>query len=513
MTRAHHTNVSPCLPGLDLPSGLASTALPSSCLTTDEHLLLVLGELPDARRATALEHVDVCLDCQLLLAGAAQALRDSGDAPQRSTGGVFAVGERVANRYRVDRFIARGGMGEIYAVHDSVLNDAVALKTVRGASPNDEKAIRRLKSEAQLSRKIGHPHTCRIYEFGEHELAQGGIVYFFTMALVEGETLGVKLRRDGPLRPELVATIARQILGGLAEAHSLGVLHRDLKSDNIMLRSRPGVGLAVDAVIMDFGLALQLDSDDRLTSDSHALVGSAAYMAPEQVEGEKLTPAADLYACGVILFEMLTGQLPFRARTLAATAMKRLRHVAPVPSSVNRAIDPSWDAIVLGCLERSLDQRFASARDVLAALDARETRQAKGPHESRPARVAALVLGALVLALAALLIPWSPAGLASKPAKPATPALSEVASSAALVPSPAPIPIELVVEALEPGSGAQPPRSKRLPAPVRRGPAQSKQGPARAPLAAASMPQVPAALEEPRSAPIGPLPIDAEFPH
>jgi predicted Ser/Thr protein kinase len=512
---------------------LGPTASPAAeCLSTDDLLLLVIGGLSSERRDSALAHLDSCLDCRMLFAGAADALHDAGSAPAPPLQGTLRVGELVANRYRVERFIARGGMGEVYAVHDTVLDERVALKTVRASSPGDVKAIRRLKSEAQLSRRIGHPHTCRIYEFGEHENALGVVMSFFTMQLIEGETLGAKIRRDGALDSESVLSIARQVLGGLGEAHALGILHRDLKSDNIMLRSPPTSNLKVDAVIMDFGLALRLDMEDRLTSESRALMGSAAYMAPEQVEGAQLTVAADLYAFGVILFEMLTSQLPFRSSSLASTALLRLRQAPPAPSSLNSRLEPGWDRVVLGCLQREVSQRFGSAAQVLEALD--------GVVLGRPKERAAPRLRVLVpvVALAiALLLLWQlrprmpdethsgdraevpraeapPA--ASAPAQTRQEALLPAAPPAATPPASAPKAPDAVV-----GRTATPTPIEREPMPPvpRANTSRAKLAKARAaveppaptPLRPAAPPaEEPAAPRAP--SPLGPLPIDTEFP-
>jgi serine/threonine protein kinase len=489
-------------------------------------LALLQIELPDARRKVALEHVEGCEVCQVLLAGAARALAGDNTSPLPSQYGVFDTGQCVAERYRIERFIARGGMGEVYAAYDQVLDETIALKTLREASPSDAKAIRRLKSEVQLSRKIGHPNTCRIYEFGEHENLDGSIVYFFTMGLVEGETLGARIRRDGPLDANAVTTVARQILGGMAEAHGLGILHRDLKSDNIMLRAPTTAGLVIDAVIMDFGLALRLDSEERLTTDSHALVGSAAYMAPEQVEGLKLTAAADIYAFGVILFEMLTGRLPFRAATPAATALLRLRQRAPVPSSVCRNVDPAWDWIVHRCLERSLESRFGSVREVLVAVDGLASGSAPRGRVWARARagLSALALLALCVPVLALLRgsrspsadaapPVSTVRRAELPAPmlaPGVDARVEPTLGPAAEPPPAAgATVAPLVPAPTPPSSRPPARPHRIsrthagPKPKPGSNNDPEAAPARTPPAAP-----PAAV---RSR-VGPLPIDSEFP-
>jgi len=532
--------------------GLASTELPTAgCLAIDELLELVQGDVAPARRDLALAHVDGCRDCQVLLAEAGAAMQSSNAHPVPRRRGVFGVGDRISNRYDVERFIAKGGMGEVYAVFDSLLGERVALKTVAGAAPNDSKAIRRLKSEVLLSRRIGHPNTCRIYEFGEHQLDEQDVVCYFTMALVNGETLGARVRREGALAPPEVAIVSRQILAGLAEAHGLGILHRDLKSDNIMLRSPPTPGLSIDAVIMDFGLALRLDGNERFTSDSNAIVGSFAYMAPEQVASERLTSATDIYAFGVILFEMLTGRLPFRGASPAAVALQRLRQVPPAPSSVDPRLDPAWDRIVLGCLERSADKRFASARDVLATIDA-----IKGPAPARaPRRWRRVVLVAVGVLACSVLVVWGRAALrtVSTAAKEspaltsrsgidtATSALS--ADPAALAPvAPVPVPpasgVVPVADPAPPAPGAPiddrpsvpPLRTKKSavpPAPSRtptEAAPRPSQEPAVAPAAVPrepSAPVAPGATRQPgavdpaspqRRQPVGPLPVDPEFP-
>jgi serine/threonine protein kinase len=518
------------------------------CLTNDELLQLVQGELAPALRDNALGHLDECADCQVLLAEAGAALQASSAQFVLQPTGVFSVGDEVCGRYRVERFLARGGMGEVYAVHDQMLDERVALKTLRGASPVDEKAVRRLKSEALLSRRIGHPNTCRIYEFGEHHAPDGRIVYFLIMGLVEGETLGTRLRRDGAFDADQVLVIARQVLAGLAEAHSLGILHRDLKSDNIMLRSPPTPGLVIDAVIMDFGLALHLDGDDRLTSDQHMLVGSLAYMAPEQLEAKPLTPATDIYAFGVILFEMLTGRLPFRAGTPAATALQRLRQPPPAPSLVEPKLNPAWDRVVLGCLERSVAKRLASARQVLAALD---TMHDPAPLRTN-ARRALIIAVAVALALVAL-GRWrsgQPEPLRAGTAN-AVPAHTEVLSSlpvpAAAEPASATPPYvseprleaapALVAPPLQPrrqaarraaraaaapgassdaasAAPATPAATARSPVAVAPAtPAPVTSAPATpAPVTSAPAPVTPAPAAPQRRAPKGPLPIDPDLP-
>lgn len=509
-------------PASTLPgAGASADARSSTCLGTDVLLQLLQGDLSAAERDDALAHVDACADCQLLLAEAGLAMHASNEQPTHWGRSVFAAGDRIAHRYVVQRFIARGGMGEVYAVQDEALNERVALKTVLGASSASSKAIRRLKIEVSLSRRIGHPNTCRIYEFGEHQLETEEVVYFFTMALVEGETLGARVRRDGALSIAQVLVLARQILSGLAEAHALGVLHRDLKSDNIMLRSPPAAGLDIDAVIMDFGLALSLRGDERLTSDTNAIVGSLAYMAPEQVKSEKLSAATDIYAFGVILFEVLTGSLPFRASSPAAAALQRLRERPPAPSTINPMLAPAWDRIVLGCLQQSTDKRFASSRDVLAALAALD--DARVPRRALRATAVVGTVAAALLCLGLALWARQLAVGQQAPAIPpvvgtgmseAAPALRGRAEPPGQAPAD-PVPQAPVTEAAGKTSAAPVHPPKRPPAKRKVG-AEPSARPRSAPVpddpAATSAPGAVPVSEPRRRNPVGPLPVDSEFP-
>jgi serine/threonine protein kinase len=191
------------------------------------------------------------------------------------------------------------------------------------------------------------------------------------MEYIEGETLGARIRRGPPLSLAAVKALSRQLLLGLGAAHAAGVLHRDFKSDNVMLRTRPAQAEGWDAVILDFGLARVLDHDYQGLTERHEFLGSAGYMAPEQLlEGEPLSEATDLYAFGVVLFEMLTQRLPFQGRSARAVAFQRLVQSAPPPSSVVPGLSAEWDALVARCLQREAAQRFASARAVLEQLEA-----------------------------------------------------------------------------------------------------------------------------------------------
>jgi tRNA A-37 threonylcarbamoyl transferase component Bud32/TolB-like protein len=287
---------------------------------------------------------------------------------------VFAAGELVAARYRVVRFLAQGGMGEVYEVEDLELREAVALKTVRPEAAADSMAVERFRREIQLARKVTHPNVCRIFDVYYHRPAGGGgpAVIFLTMELLVGETLATRLRCDGPLPAGEALAIARQICLGLDAAHQVGVIHRDLKPGNIVLV--PGRG-GWRAVVTDFGLA-RLDGGNDPAAPTltvaGGLVGTPAYLAPEQVEGGEITTAVDIYALGIVLYEMATGTVPFVGDSVLATAVKRLKELPVSPRVHAPHLDPRWEAAILRCLARDPADRFASALDVLAALTAPE---------------------------------------------------------------------------------------------------------------------------------------------
>jgi tRNA A-37 threonylcarbamoyl transferase component Bud32/tetratricopeptide (TPR) repeat protein len=267
----------------------------------------------------------------------------------------MAPGAIVAERYRIVRFVASGAMGEIHAADDLVVGRQVAIKTLRPELERSAIAIERLRREIGLARKVTHPNVCRLHDVGEH----AGRV-FLTMELVDGDALSSRIASGGALSIDDVDRIARQLVDGLAALHAVGIVHRDFKTANV-------IATADRVVITDFGLARSLrpDRDASLTAES-SLLGTPAYMSPEQVEGREATPASDIYALGVVLFELLTGRLPFTGDTALATATSRLHRDPPAPSASRADVPPRWDAIVARCLARDPAARFARVEDVLA---------------------------------------------------------------------------------------------------------------------------------------------------
>jgi serine/threonine protein kinase len=275
----------------------------------------------------------------------------------------FGRGTLVAQRYVIRRFLGRGGMGQVYEAYDRVLREPVALKTTTSQTASD---AQRLLDEVRMARRITHPNVCRLYDAGVHEEREPTprSTYFLTMEYLEGHTLRRRLRHGLP--PLLqVFGIARQLLIGLAAVHASGLLHRDFKSENVMLRL-PGNGTG-QAVIMDFGLARPLHAEPPLRPSGTG-AGSRGYMAPEQIDNQQLGPETDLFAFGVVMFEMLTGRLPF-AREATTTSAPNLLDQAPLPPSQLRAdLSPELDAFVLKCLQVHRQLRYRSAERALAAL-------------------------------------------------------------------------------------------------------------------------------------------------
>ncbi len=263
--------------------------------------------------------------------------------------GRFAPGVMVADRYRMIGRLGSGGMGEVYRADDLKLGQPVALKFLPEAVDKDPARLTQLHSEVRIARQISHPNVCRVYDIDEFEGST-----FLSMEYVDGEDLASLLRRVGRLAPDRAIAVARQICAGLSAAHDREIVHRDLKPANIML---DGQG---DIRITDFGLAGAAGVMPR--------VGTPAYMAPEQLAGEAVTPRSDLYALGLVLYEMFTGVRALNAKNLAELIAKREQVDITPPTTIVRDLDPAIERIILRCLERDPARRPTSALAVAAAL-------------------------------------------------------------------------------------------------------------------------------------------------
>src|SRR5579885_8832 len=268
-------------------------------------------------------------------------------------GGRFAPGTILAGRYRIVALAGRGGMGEVYRADDLKLGQTVAIKFLPEALTHDPSALERFHSEVRLARHVSHPNVCRVFDIGESE----GVTYL-TMEYVDGEDLGSLIRRIGRFSPDKAIEIARQICAGLAAAHDRGVIHRDLKPANVMLDGQGKVR------ITDFGLAGIAES----IQGAEIRAGTPVYMAPEQLAGKEVTFKSDLYALGLILYELVTGKRAYEAATFQELMKLREQSTPTNPSALVKDLDPLAERVILRCLERDPAKRPSSAIQVAAAL-------------------------------------------------------------------------------------------------------------------------------------------------
>jgi len=324
-------------------------------------------------------------------------------APKRAeaSGTTFPPGSLVAERYRIVDFIAAGGMGEVYEAEDTELKKRVALKTIKSDIAKDGPALERFKQEIHLSHQITHPNVCRIFDIDHHvhERADGSKerITFLSMELLPGESLAGLLKRRGPMSISAAVPLFRQMASALAAAHEKGVIHRDFKSGNVMLVPEEE-GLRVS--VADFGLArseLAMATFAEVAKDEEKMVlGTPAYMAPEQVEAGKLTPALDVYALGIVFYEMLTGKLPFTGKTPLELALARLER-PPVPIREHLPeIDEKWEAVIDRCLQRKPEDRYPDAGAVIAHLDAMD-RAVEHRKVRRRVMLPAAILGTIAV--------------------------------------------------------------------------------------------------------------------
>lgn len=264
----------------------------------------------------------------------------------------FAPGTVLDARYRIIALLGRGGMGEVYRADDLKLGHAVALKFLPPALEKDFALLDRFHAEVRNARQISHPNVCRVYDIGDIDDR-----HYFTMEYIDGEDLASLLRRIGRLPHDKAVELGHQLCAGLAAAHDNGLLHRDLKPANIMIDGRGR------ARITDFGLALRADE----AGSSHEFAGTPAYMAPEVLSGGPASVRSDIYALGLILYEMFTGKRPFEGESRADWTRVHLENTPRIPSTVTD-VSPAVERAILRCLSKDPNLRPASALQVSAAL-------------------------------------------------------------------------------------------------------------------------------------------------
>ena len=271
----------------------------------------------------------------------------------------------IAERYEVIGHLGRGGMGEVFRARDRMLDEIVALKVLRATDESSELA-QRFRSEIKLARKVTHPNVCRIHDYGETSALR-----YISMELVNGTDLKKLVRSAGPLPAERVFDLVIQMANGLEAIHNVGIVHRDLKSPNVMVDADGVVKL------MDFGIAKLDGHQTSGVTDTGHLIGTPDYMSPEQATGARVDLRADLYALGVITFELFTGRLPFRAETPLATLLKQIHEPPPFEAPYASLIPASAVPLLRRALEKNPANRFPSARAMAEA--ARQAASSDGP--------------------------------------------------------------------------------------------------------------------------------------
>ncbi|MDP9370969.1 MAG: protein kinase, partial [Chloroflexota bacterium] len=265
----------------------------------------------------------------------------------------------VGGRYELLEQIGEGGMACVYRAHDRVLDRFVAVKLLREEYGSEPDFVARFYREAQAVAALSHPNIVDIYDYGPHERT-----YFITLQYVDGADLKAFLRRTGPLTPRHAVFVTDQVLAALGAAHERGIIHRDVKPQNILIRAGDGA-----ALLTDFGVARALDSGD-LTASGIAF-GTAHYMAPEQGSGGPIGPATDIYAVGVVLYELLSGQLPFRSPNPMQVVLQHLHDPPPALASLAPGVPAALARVVERALAKEPAQRFQSAEEMRGALAAR----------------------------------------------------------------------------------------------------------------------------------------------
>jgi serine/threonine-protein kinase len=264
-------------------------------------------------------------------------------------------GTVFASRYEIQGILGKGGMGEVYRVKDVTLDEEMALKVLRPEITAYKGTIKRFKNELKLARKITHKNVCRMYDLNEE-----GEIPFITMEYVQGEDLKQLIKRDEKLSEKEAISIAKQVCEGLSEAHKLGVVHRDLKPSNIMIDEEG------NAKVMDFGIARSVEAAG--VTQTGVMIGTPDYISPEQAEGEKIDQRSDIYSLGVILYEMMTGSVPFKGDTALSVALKHKTQFPKAPRKVNPKVSEDMSHLILVCLEKEREKRYQSVEEFLSDL-------------------------------------------------------------------------------------------------------------------------------------------------
>jgi serine/threonine protein kinase/TolB-like protein/Tfp pilus assembly protein PilF len=264
-------------------------------------------------------------------------------------------GTTFATRYEVIEELGKGGMGRVYKALDKEINEEVAIKLLNPEIASDETTVGRFRNELKFARKIAHKNICKMYH-----LAKDADTPYITMEYVKGENLKSYIKRKRTLSEDKALSIAKQVCEGLMEAHRLGVVHRDLKPQNIMVDEKG------DVKIMDFGIARSVEAPG--VTQTGVMIGTPDYISPEQAEGEVADQRSDIYALGVILYEMVTGSVPFKGDTALSVALKHKSKLAQEPKQLNPDVSDDLNKLILICMEKERELRYQTAAELLVDI-------------------------------------------------------------------------------------------------------------------------------------------------
>ncbi|SER55363.1 Stk1 family PASTA domain-containing Ser/Thr kinase [Psychrobacillus sp. OK032] len=265
------------------------------------------------------------------------------------------IGKRISGRYKLLEMIGGGGMSNVYLAHDMILDRDVAIKILRYDFSNEEELHRRFQREALSATSLTHPNIVNIYDVGED-----GDIHYIVMEFVKGETLKQYIQRDAPVSPRKSVTIMKQLTSAIANAHNNHIIHRDVKPQNILLDEEENIK------ITDFGIAMALSATS--FTQTNSVLGTVHYLSPEQARGGTATNQSDIYALGIVLFELLTGQLPFSGESAVSIALKHLQSETPSIRAINPSIPQSLENVVLKATAKDQKNRYRNAEEMEADL-------------------------------------------------------------------------------------------------------------------------------------------------